>query len=95
LAPWYPNNYQLVVEKPTINQNIIFFYGTRLSPIPNHRITFNFADTDNNCTYIRAALAIVVNPGTSLERTEDVSKGKDAHDLQIAFEKMKANKENK
>jgi hypothetical protein len=36
-----------------------------------------------------------VSPGTSPERTEDVSKGKDAHDLQIAFEQMKANKENK
>lgn len=83
------SNYQIVVGKPVDNPLIAALYGSKYDSTPEARIIFTFADI-NNCTYIGARLQIVTNPGSGFERITDISKGKDAYQLQQELEELKS-----
>jgi len=83
------NNYQIVVSKPVDNPLIAALYGSRYDSTPEARVIFTFADV-NNCIYIGARLQIVTNPGSGFERITDISRGKDAYQLQQDLEELKS-----
>lgn len=83
------SNYQIVVGRPVDNPLIAALYGSRYDSTPEARVIFTFADV-NNCTYIGARLQIVTNPGSGFERITDISRGKDAYQLQQDLEELKS-----
>ena len=83
------NNYQIVISKPVTSPLTAALYGSRYDSTPEYRAIFTFAEVGNNCTYIGARIQIVTNPGSGFERITDISKGKDAYELQEELQKLK------
>lgn len=83
------SNYQIVIGQPVKDPLVRSLYSSRYDSNPEYRAIFTFADV-GGCTYIGARIQIVTNPGSGFERINDVSRGRDAYDLQQELEKVKA-----
>jgi len=83
------SNYQIVIGQPVTDPLVRALYRSGYDSNPESRAIFTFADV-GGCTYIGVRIQIVTNPGSGFERITDVSKGKDAYDLQQELERVKA-----
>ncbi|MBA4390235.1 MAG: hypothetical protein C0399_04780 [Syntrophus sp. (in: bacteria)] len=84
------SNFQIVMGKPVSNPLVGAMMGSRYDSTPESRLVWTFASLDNNCTHIGVVVQIVTNPGSAFERITDVSTGKDGHEIQEEFERLKA-----